>query len=223
MISRPVQVRDGIPVASPAPSYRQESEPASSTARDNPVRGGCSDQCARTLLVAQSASGTATARPERAVSDTERSGPGGGDCSNGRTVPTREGRRARASGTPDRRLFDWLRGSATGLAVLSVCVGIGAGLGAIAFRYLIQWFTIVFTGYADYSAVGRARHGLIPALGAWFVLTGDRVEAALRCGSCRGRSAVVTGFRPSRVRVSRPRRRLCLDGPVDTAQDRAVD
>jgi CIC family chloride channel protein len=83
--------------------------------------------------------------------------------------------RARASGLelpgpPGRRLFDWLRGSATGLAVLSVCVGIGAGLGAIVFRYLIQWFTIVFTGYADYSAVGRAPHGLIPALGPWFVL-----------------------------------------------------
>ncbi len=53
------------------------------------------------------------------------------------------------------------------MVALSVVVGIGAGAGAIVFRYLILWFTKVFTGYGDYSAVGRAP---IHGLGFWFIV-----------------------------------------------------
>ena len=40
---------------------------------------------------------------------------------------------------------------------LALLVGAGAGLGAIAFRYMILGFTYVFSGHKDYSAVGHAR------------------------------------------------------------------
>jgi CIC family chloride channel protein len=35
----------------------------------------------------------------------------------------------------------WLRGSRAGLFVVAVLVGTGSGLGAVAFRYLIYFFT----------------------------------------------------------------------------------
>ncbi|AXT86345.1 chloride channel protein [Aeromicrobium sp. A1-2] len=57
-----------------------------------------------------------------------------------------------------------------GLVVLALAVGTGAGLGAVAFRYLIEGFTKVFSGHTDYSDAGRAAHHLVPALGPWFVL-----------------------------------------------------
>jgi len=53
---------------------------------------------------------------------------------------------------------------------MALLVGAGAGLGAIAFRYLILWFTVVFTGHRDYSAAGHAVHPGIPWLGIWFVV-----------------------------------------------------
>jgi CIC family chloride channel protein len=68
------------------------------------------------------------------------------------------------------RLYDWLRGSPTGLVALALTIGTGAGLGAVAFRYLILWFTVVFSGHADYSAAGHEAHPWLPALGAWFVV-----------------------------------------------------
>ena len=63
-----------------------------------------------------------------------------------------------------------LRSSDLGLLSLALVVGAGAGLGAIAFRWLVISFTRVFTGYDDYSDVGHAAHGWFPALGPWFVL-----------------------------------------------------
>jgi CIC family chloride channel protein len=54
--------------------------------------------------------------------------------------------------------------------VLALVIGVGAGLGAIVFRYLILWTTLVFTGYRDYSAAGPAPHPWLPALGRWFVI-----------------------------------------------------
>jgi CIC family chloride channel protein len=58
----------------------------------------------------------------------------------------------------------------TGLTVLALFVGVGAGLGAVAFRYMILGFTYLFTGHHDYSAAGHAANPLIPGLGMWFVL-----------------------------------------------------
>jgi CIC family chloride channel protein len=54
--------------------------------------------------------------------------------------------------------------------MLSLVVGVGAGLGAVVFRYLINWFTFAFTGHADYSAADHQPHPLFPFLGSWFVL-----------------------------------------------------
>jgi chloride channel protein, CIC family len=72
--------------------------------------------------------------------------------------------------TPDWRLRDWLRRSPAGLVGLALAVGAGAGIGAVVFRYLILWFTVLFSGHADYSAAGHAPNPLVPALGMWFVL-----------------------------------------------------
>ena len=61
------------------------------------------------------------------------------------------------------------RGS-TALTGLALLTGVGAGAGAVAFRYLILGFTYVFTGHRDYSAVGHAANPLVPVLGIWFVV-----------------------------------------------------
>jgi CIC family chloride channel protein len=62
-----------------------------------------------------------------------------------------------------------VRGS-TGLTALALVVGVGAGLGAVAFRYMILGFTELFTGHRDYSAAGHAHNPLVPGLGMWFVV-----------------------------------------------------
>jgi CIC family chloride channel protein len=64
----------------------------------------------------------------------------------------------------------WLRQSSSGLLVLAVTIGAGAGLGAVAFRWLITTFTHLFSGHADYSAAGGQAHPWFPALGPWFLL-----------------------------------------------------
>ncbi len=61
-----------------------------------------------------------------------------------------------------------LEGS-TGLTMLALLVGVGAGGGAVAFRYMILGFTELFTGHRDYSAAGYAGNPNLPGLGIWFV------------------------------------------------------
>jgi CIC family chloride channel protein len=68
------------------------------------------------------------------------------------------------------RLQHLLLRTPTGLVILALTVGTGAGLGAVAFRYLILWFTWLFSGHADYSAAGHASHPWLPWLGPWFVV-----------------------------------------------------
>src|ERR1039458_1082591 len=68
------------------------------------------------------------------------------------------------------RLGRWVARCSGGLPVLALLVGVGAGLGAIAFRYMILGFTHLFTGHRDYSAVGHAANPLVPGLGIWFVV-----------------------------------------------------
>lgn len=58
----------------------------------------------------------------------------------------------------------------TGLTVLALLVGVGAGVGAVAFRYMILGVTYLLSGHRDYSAAGHAANPLIPGLGMWFVL-----------------------------------------------------
>ena len=64
----------------------------------------------------------------------------------------------------------WLRASSTGLLVLALAMGGAAGLGAIAFRWLIVTFTRLLSGHDDYSAAGHAVHPGLPGLGHWFVV-----------------------------------------------------
>ena len=57
--------------------------------------------------------------------------------------------------------------------VLALVVGAGTGLGAVAFRWLITRATWVFSGHADYSAVGIGQHPAhpwLPWLGPFFVV-----------------------------------------------------
>jgi len=64
----------------------------------------------------------------------------------------------------------WIRGSRGGLVALALIVGVGAGLGAVAFRSLIAHATRIFSGTSDYSAVGRIPHPWVPGLGIYFVV-----------------------------------------------------
>lgn len=56
------------------------------------------------------------------------------------------------------------------LAALAFAVGIGSGLGAIGFRYLIKGFTWVFSGHADPSALGHFTNPHLAFLGPFVVL-----------------------------------------------------
>ncbi len=64
----------------------------------------------------------------------------------------------------------WLRRHPITLVPLAVTVGAVTGLGAVGFRWLITAFTRMFTGYDDYSALGRVASTHWPSLGFWFLL-----------------------------------------------------
>jgi CIC family chloride channel protein len=68
------------------------------------------------------------------------------------------------------RLLRSTAGGQRGLMALAMLVGAGAGLGAIAFRYMILGFTYVFSGHREYSALGHPNNPLVPGLGIWFVV-----------------------------------------------------
>jgi CIC family chloride channel protein len=78
------------------------------------------------------------------------------------------GSRIRLPTADSVRVGAWMAGP-SGLLALAVTVGIGSGLGAIAFRYLISGFTYVFTGHDSYGAEGHVVNPLVPGLGVWFV------------------------------------------------------
>jgi CIC family chloride channel protein len=93
------------------------------------------------------------------------------------------GHLARRSALPVRpspaRLCEALRSSNTGLLVLSLVVGAGAGGGAIVFRWLIATFSYVLSGHRDYSTAGHAANPFVPGLGRWFVLLAPVVAGLL--------------------------------------------
>jgi chloride channel protein, CIC family len=72
-----------------------------------------------------------------------------------------------------------LREAKTGLLVLALVVGCGAGFGAIAFRWLIKTFTLLLSGHADYAAAGHAANPHVPWLGRWFVVLAPAVAGLL--------------------------------------------
>ena len=62
----------------------------------------------------------------------------------------------------------WLRGSRFGLFCAAVVVGIGAGLGAVLFRYLVFGVTWLATGQTEFGQQGRVPSGHLPWLGIGF-------------------------------------------------------
>lgn len=76
-----------------------------------------------------------------------------------------------------QRALAWVRRSEnSALIALSLVVGAAAGLGAIAFRWLIESATLFFSGHADYSAVtDHAPHPWVPWLGGLFVVLAPAV------------------------------------------------
>ena len=80
-----------------------------------------------------------------------------------------------------RHVTTALRSSETGLLVLAVGVGAGAGLGAIVFRWLIETFTLVLSGHADYAAADSLANPHMAWAGRYFVV-GAPVLAGLLYG-----------------------------------------
>ncbi len=68
------------------------------------------------------------------------------------------------------RLRALLGGEGGLLAALALLVGVGAGVGAIAFRYLILAFTELFSGHSDPSNLGHFTNPNVPILGPYIVL-----------------------------------------------------
>jgi chloride channel protein, CIC family len=64
----------------------------------------------------------------------------------------------------------WIGRSVPGLAIATVVVGLGAGVGAIVFRELVFGVTRLVTGREDYAATPGAPLPWWPALGPWFLL-----------------------------------------------------
>ncbi len=73
----------------------------------------------------------------------------------------------------------WLRRHPITLVPLAITVGAVTGLGAVGFRWLITTFTRMFTGYDDFSALGRIPSAHWPGLGFWFLLLTPIVAGAI--------------------------------------------
>ena len=73
----------------------------------------------------------------------------------------------------------WLREAPSALVPLAVVVGAVTGLGAVGFRWLITAFTRMFTGYDDYSGLGRVPSAHWPQLGFWFLLLTPVIAGAV--------------------------------------------
>jgi CIC family chloride channel protein len=66
------------------------------------------------------------------------------------------------------RTVAWLRAGRGGLFLLALLVGVGAGLGAVAFRYLIYFFTWLATGHDEFGQQGYVGSAHLPWLGLGF-------------------------------------------------------
>ena len=66
------------------------------------------------------------------------------------------------------RASGWLRASRCGLFAVALVVGAGSGLGAVAFRYLIYFFTWLATGHVQFGQQGRVPSAHFPGLGLGF-------------------------------------------------------
>ncbi|MDJ0356877.1 chloride channel protein [Paenarthrobacter sp. PH39-S1] len=90
------------------------------------------------------------------------------------------GRRWFPGGRSVRTLQMRLGGTSYQWVAMAILVGAGAGLAAVAFRWLISAATLIFTGTADYSAShGHPGHPWAPWLGGFFVVLAPVVGGLL--------------------------------------------
>jgi CIC family chloride channel protein len=68
------------------------------------------------------------------------------------------------------RTAGWLRGSRFGLFGIALVVGVASGIGAVVFRYLISFFTWVFTGKSEFGQNGYVGSAHFPWLGLGFLV-----------------------------------------------------
>jgi chloride channel protein, CIC family len=66
------------------------------------------------------------------------------------------------------RAAGWLRAGRSGMFMLALLVGAGSGLGAVAFRYLIYFFTWAATGHSQFGQQGHVGSAHLPWLGLGF-------------------------------------------------------
>jgi len=66
------------------------------------------------------------------------------------------------------RFGAWLRSGRGGLFSLALLVGVGSGLGAVVFRYLIYFFTWLATGHDQFGQQGYVGSSHLPWLGLGF-------------------------------------------------------
>jgi hypothetical protein len=66
-----------------------------------------------------------------------------------------------------RRFFDQVRGRRAGLVAVALVIGVAAGLGAVGFRYLILWCTILATGRPDYALMEVSLPARVSACGSF--------------------------------------------------------
>ena len=75
---------------------------------------------------------------------------------------------AATSSAAAARAAAWLRAGRGGMFLLALLVGVGAGLGAVAFRYLIYFFTWLATGHSQFGQAGYVGSSHLPWLGLGF-------------------------------------------------------
>jgi chloride channel protein, CIC family len=66
------------------------------------------------------------------------------------------------------RAMAWLRAGPGGMFLLALVVGSGSGLGAVAFRYLVYFFTWLATGQDEFGQAGYVGSSHLPWLGLGF-------------------------------------------------------
>ena len=62
----------------------------------------------------------------------------------------------------------WLRAGWGGMFLLALLVGVGTGLGAVLFRYLVYFFTWLATGHSQFGQAGHVGSAHLPWLGAGY-------------------------------------------------------
>ena len=68
------------------------------------------------------------------------------------------------------RTRQWIAVHPEGLVGMALVIGVGGGLGAILFRYMILGVTELATGRAAPSVAGRVGNPHLPRLGVWYLL-----------------------------------------------------